>query len=279
MAMGKALERTLGLWLHAATSRLADAGIATPRFDAERLAAHVLGISWSGMWKSHMDRPIDGPTWSSLDAVVARRAGGEPLAYIQGSRVFYGLEFECGPGVLVPRPETETLVDVSLELIEGVASPVVIDVGTGAGGIALAIASKRPDAEVVATDISDDALAYARRNAAALGLDAWFACGDLFDGVPAELRGRVDLVVSNPPYVPDGAGVPPDVHSEPHVAVFAGDIGNDILMRVVAESGSWLRPGGAIALEIGMGYQADVLPGAEVRNDHTDRPRVIWRRF
>jgi release factor glutamine methyltransferase len=193
--------------------------------------------------------------------------------------VFYGLELECGPGVLVPRPETETLVDVALELLADVASPVVADIGTGAGGIALAIASKRPDAEVIATDISEDALAFARRNASRLDLEVSFMAGDLLDALPDDVRGRIDLIASNPPYVPDGAGLPDDVYAEPSVAVFGGEIGNDLLHRVVAGAGEWLRPGGALVMEIGELYQADVLPGAEVRNDHTDRPRVIWRRF
>jgi release factor glutamine methyltransferase len=273
----------MGTWLRLATKKLADAGIATPRFDAERIAAHVLGVTWSELWSRTIDRPLDRPLGAdvqrTLNAAIARRAAGEPLAYIEGSRVFYGLELACGPGVLVPRPETETLVDVALELIDGITSPVVVDLGTGSGAIALAIASKRHDAEVIATDVSDEALVFARRNASTLGLDVWLASGDLFDAVPQEVKGRVDLLVSNPPYVPDGAGVPPDVNAEPPVAVFGGDIGNDILVRVVAGATEWLKEGGALAMEVGMLYQADVLPGAEVRNDHTDRPRVIWRRF
>jgi release factor glutamine methyltransferase len=272
-------QSPLGRWIFQASKRLADSGHAAPRFDAERLAAHVLGVSWSDLWIDEMSKPLDGTTTAALDAVLRRRLAGEPLAYIQGSRVFYGLELECGPGVLVPRPETETLVDVGLELIAGITTPVVVDIGTGSGAIALAIASKRTDAEVIATDVSEEALAFARRNGASLGIDVWFAAGDLFEAVPDEVRGRVDLLVSNPPYVPEGAGVPTDVRSEPSVAVFGGEIGNDVLERIVAAAPQWLRPGGALAMEIGEGYQADVLPGAEVRKDHTDRPRVIWRRF
>jgi release factor glutamine methyltransferase len=270
---------SLEAWLNHACKVLGDAEVATPLFDAERIAAHVFGVTWSELKKQSLLGRLDDSLRRELDVALQRRLGGEPLAYIEGSRVFYGLELECGPGVLVPRPETETLVDVGLELIDGLESPVVVDLGTGSGAVALAIASERRDAEVVATDISEEALAYARRNAATHALDVWFACGDLYDAVPDEVRGRVDLIVANPPYVPDGAGLAADVHAEPAVAVFGGEIGNDVLERVIAAAPTWLRDGGAIALEIGEAYQADVLPGSELRNDHTDRPRVIWRRF
>ena len=269
----------LRLWIAGASTRLGQAGVSTPKFDAERIAAHVLGVSWSDLWKREPQVPLGEETMSRLDAALARRANGEPLAYIEGSRGFYGLELECGPGVLVPRPETEILVGVSLELIEGIDAPIVVDLGTGSGAIALAIASQRPDAEVIATDISEEALAFARRNAAKCGLDVWIASGDLFDAVPTQVRGRVDLIVANPPYVPEGAGLAPDVHAEPPVAVFSGDIGNDVLERIVEAAPTWLRPGGALALEFGAPYQVDVLEGAVVRNDLTDKPRVIWRRF
>jgi release factor glutamine methyltransferase len=272
-------ELSVSTWVDLACRRLGEAGVAAPRFDAERIAAHVYGLTWSELKQRLITGDLREDKRHELEAALRRRLGGEPLAYIEGSRVFYGLELACGPGVLVPRPETETLVDVALELLEGVADPVVVDLGTGSGAIALAIASKRPDAEVIATDISEEALAYARRNAAALQLDVWFAAGDLYEAVPEEVKGRVDLVVGNPPYVPDGAGLPADVHAEPRVAVFGGEIGNDLLEQVVGGAHEWLREGGAIALEIGEPYQTGVLPGAVVRNDHTDRPRVIWRRF
>ena len=268
----------LRLWLGGASARLGAAGVMTPRFDAERLAAYALGVSWSDLVQ-RLDEPLDDPTLSTLERVLARRAGGEPLAYIERVRGFYGLDLVCGPGVLVPRPETETVVDVALELIAGVTNPVVVDIGTGTGAIALAIASQRSDAEVVATDISDDALAYARANANALGLDVWFAPGDLFDAVPSELRGRVDLVVSNPPYVRDGTDLPPDVRAEPAMALFAGPDGTDVLNRILANAKAWLKPGGgAIVLEIGDEEQARMVTGGEVRTDITGRPRVVWAR-
>ena len=268
--------RSLRGWLPGASHRLGAAGVMTPRFDAERLAAYALGVSWSELM-TRLDEVLETLTMRTLERVLARRANGEPLAYIEGVRGFYGLELGCGPGVLVPRPETETVVDVALELIEHVARPVVVDIGTGTGAIALAIASKRSDAEVVATDISEEALAYARDNAKALGLDVWFACGDLFDAVPQELRGRVDLVVSNPPYVRDGTELPPDVRAEPPVALYAGPDGTDVLKRIADGAAEWLKPDGAVVLEIGDGTQACVL-GGSVRADLSGRPRVVWKR-
>lgn len=264
-------------WLHTATQRLGRAGIATPRYDAERLAAFALGVRWSDlMSRVDDDRNFDTSVRRTLERVLARREAGEPLAYIEGVRGFYGLDLACGRGVLVPRPETETVVDVALELLDGIDAPVVVDIGTGTGAIALAIASKRADAEIVATDISEEALAYARQNARALALDVWFAAGDLYDAVPHPLRGRVDLIVSNPPYVREGTELPPDVRAEPPLAVFAGPDGTDVLERIVAGSRDWLKPRGAIVLEIGDAAQADVLTGAEVRDDLTGRPRVVW---
>jgi release factor glutamine methyltransferase len=267
----------LRTWLGGASARLGAAGVMTPRFDAERLAAYALGVDWSDLVQ-RFDEPLDESTLNMLERVLARRANGEPLAYIERVRGFYGLDLACGPGVLVPRPETETVVDIALELIEGASEPVVVDIGTGTGAIALAIASKRPDAEIVATDISDDALVYARANANALGLDVWFARGDLFDAVPGELRGRVDLVVSNPPYVREGTELPPDVLAEPAIALFAGPDGADVLRRIADGACAWLKPGGAIVLEIGDEEQAHVVTRGEVRTDLSGRPRVVWAR-
>jgi release factor glutamine methyltransferase len=268
----------LAWWLNDASARLDRAGIMTPRHDAERIAAHVMGLRWGEVVSMSRTKRIDPVLFESLDSLVARRAAGEPLAYIEGVRGFYGLDLACGPGVLVPRPETETVVDVALELIDGVRAPVVVDIGTGTGAIALAVATQRPDADVVATDVSEEALIYAHRNAKTLGLDVWLACGDLFGAVPAELMGRVDLVVSNPPYVRDGADLPADVRAEPGIALFGGPDGTDVLVRLAREAPRWLRPGGALVMEIGDADQASVLPQGRVRSDLTGRPRVVWAR-
>ncbi len=264
--------------LREATAQLTAAAIASPRHDAERLAAHALDVRWSGLWAS-ADAPMNERADARLAELVRRRCGGEPLAYILGTAVFYGLELECGPGVLVPRPETETLVDVALELIDSKDDPIVVDLGCGSGAIALAIATHRDDAIVVGTDISEAALAYARRNVSRLDAQVPLLAGDLFDALDRELRGAIDLVVSNPPYVPSGTPLPADVRAEPACALFAGPRGDEILARIVSEAPAWLRTGGALAVEIGETGQAAVLPGAELRADFTGRPRVAWARF
>jgi release factor glutamine methyltransferase len=271
----KVKTRTLREWLRDATADLAEAGVEAPRHDAERLACYVLGMQWGQLFS----RATENVDHAELADVLQRRVAGEPLAYIEGVRGFYGLELACGPGVLVPRPETETLVDVALELITDVDAPTIVDIGTGTGAIALAIATRRDDATVIATDIDDSALAYARRNADRMDLGVKLFAGDLFDALPRDLKGRIDLVVSNPPYIAEGTTWPADVIAEPPEALFAGTHGDDVLERIVEQAPDWLRSGGMLALEIGEPRQVAVLPGADVRNDLTDRPRVVWASF
>lgn len=272
---------SLAAWLRDAQRALEDAGVASPRFDAERLAAFGLGLTWSDLWtrlKDHVDRV-------ALDGLVARRCAGEPLGYITGSVVFQGIELFCGPGVLVPRPETETLVDVGLELIVDVRDPIVLDIGTGTGAIGIAIARKRPDALVVATDVSHEALAYAARNVAAAGVDVRLVRGDLYAAAPQRLLGRIDLIVSNPPYIPNAVALPADVGAEPQVALRAGPRGDEVLLRIAEHASDWLAPRGALALEVGTPDQADQVSGRLSvwasdgrRCDDTGRPRVVWAR-
>jgi release factor glutamine methyltransferase len=271
-------------WLRIAEAALTRAGYQSARHDAERLAAVGLGIEWGELW-ARLHECIDLPMGSELDALVARRRLGEPLAYITGSVVFYGIELECGPGVLVPRPETETLVDVALELIADRKAPVVVDVGTGTGAIAIAIARQHPDAIVWATEMYSDALRYAERNVMRLGSPVKVVQGDLLRALPGGLHRRLDLIVSNPPYVSFGAAVGLDVRAEPRKAVFAGPVGDEVLRRLAAEASEWAAPYGAIALEIGTPEQAGSVRSelrdfgpVHVRRDHTDRPRVVWAR-
>jgi release factor glutamine methyltransferase len=238
-----------------------------PRHEAELLAAHALGITRSELW-SRAGEPFDSPLF---DELVARRLGGEPLAYITGSTEFHGIEIACGPGVLVPRPETEILVDVALAMLDGLRAPVVVDIGTGTGAIALAVAKERPEASVWATELSDRALAWAERNLR--GSQVHLVAGDLFAGCP-----RADLVVSNPPYVVSGAELPGDVMREPAEALFAGPDGCDVLDRIVEGAAGH----GAIALEIGTPEQAQHVAArlaswsdVRVHDDLTGRPRVV----
>ena len=187
---------TLAEVLRGATDYLAGRGVPSPRVDAELLLAHALGLERIELYTQH-DRPLTEAERAAARELVARRGAREPLAYVLGDWDFHRLTLKTDPRALVPRPETEVLVERCLELLDGVPEPRVLDVGTGTGAIALALKSERPDADVVATDASPDALALARENAAALGLEVEFVETDLAAGVD----GPFTLVVSNPPYV------------------------------------------------------------------------------
>ena len=238
--------------LDSAVIAIAAAGSDTPRLDAEVLLAAALGIDRTALFLDP-DREVTGPAVRAFqDAVRRRSAGREPVAYITGTRGFRHIELAVDARVLVPRPETELLVETGVELIgEGAR---VVDVGTGSGAVALALADERPDLEIVATDSSADALAVARANAARLALDVRFVHGDLLGYV-----GAVDAVVSNPPYVAEGARAalaPEIVRHEPPGALFAGEDGLDVIRRLVpaaADAGARL-----LALEIGAGQAAAV---------------------
>lgn len=279
---------SLAEWLERATDTLARAEVPSPRVDAEWLAAHGLGIRWGSLWGG-LREPVDPRTVRSLDALLHRRAGGEPLAYIFGSTVFFGRELACGPGVFVPRPETESLVEVALGMLDAEprSRPTVVDVGTGSGAIAISIAAERPRARVWATECGEGALRYARANVARWAPGVRLVAGDLLDPLPASFRGRVDLLVSNPPYVP--ARYPErcslDVGAEPPEAVFAGPEGDEALLRLAGEARSWIRPGGALVLEVGDIDQVRTVQacgGWEVSGFERDRaghPRVVWARL
>jgi release factor glutamine methyltransferase len=269
---------TLAAATSEAAGRLERAGVGTAKIDAQRLAAHALGVSWSGLW-SRMREPLTERAYRTLEDLVARRVSREPLAYILGSQPFMDLELEVGPGVLVPRSETETLAEVALELIESRRAPLVIDVGTGSGAIAAAIATARPDARVVASEVDANALEFARRNADRLGADVRLV---MCDGLDAFAAGA-DLVVSNPPYVPDGYPVMPEVLREPARAVFAGPRGDEVLMELVVQAGRVVGSRGSLAVEVGTPRQADDVLAAcrwasrrGIREDRAGAPRVAW---
>jgi release factor glutamine methyltransferase len=221
-----------------AERRLAAAGVDTPRVDAELLVAHLLGTTRSGVYFD-LERPVEG-----LEPLLARREGREPLAYVLGEWGFRRLVLKTDARALVPRPETESLVERALVLLEGTAAPSILDVGVGSGAIALALKDERPDARVTGVDVSADALALARENADRLGLGVELREG----GVEAAGEGW-DLVASNPPYVPTLEGLQPELRHEPEGAL----LGSGFHGRIAAAARTRF-----LVLEVGDGEAAAV---------------------
>jgi release factor glutamine methyltransferase len=276
-------------------------GIECARLDAELLLAHALGTTRIDLIVD-AKRPLDGAELARMREMVKRRRSREPMAYILGEREFYGRPFRVDRRVLVPRPDTETLVDVGLERTRSLSmSARMLDLCTGSGCVAISLARERPTSFVMATDASEDALAVARDNALRLGAyNVAFRAGDLFGALgsgPRTAGGsgpsgrdpacRFDLLTANPPYIPSGeiATLMADVRDfEPHFALDGGGDGLAIVRRIVAgASGHLARPGGVLALEIGAGEARDVvalLEGAgygriEVRRDYGRIERVV----
>lgn len=231
---------------------LTDAGVASPRVDAELLAAHVVGVPRGRL---PMIPLVDPPVVEALRMLVSRRAKRVPLQHLTGTAAMGAIEVAVGPGVFIPRPETEVLLAWGLAALEGVAQPLVIDLCTGSGALALALAHARPDAHVHAVECDPVALSWARRNAdtraAAGDTPVVLYAGDIADpGVLGALDGMAHLVLCNPPYVPVGAPLPPEVAlHDPPAAVFAGHDGLAVIPDVVRTGTRLLREGGSIAIE------------------------------
>jgi release factor glutamine methyltransferase len=238
-------------------AELEQAGCPSPRVDAEWLVAHVIGGTRTDLYAG--DRPLREEELLGLRSLVDRRRNREPLAYVLGEWGFRRLTLAVDPRVLIPRPETEVLVERCLELLEGVEQPRVLDIGVGSGAIALSIADERPDARIVATESSADALDVAAANKARLGLDGRVELrhGDLLAGA----EGPFDLVVSNPPYVaPEELdALEPEVLNEPREAL-AGSGRHEEIARAVKEA---LRPEGVLVLEVGDGQALEVAEALE----------------
>jgi release factor glutamine methyltransferase len=250
--------RQLGEVLRLSAGYLSEHGSPTPRLDAELLIGHALGLPRIELY-TNFDRPLDERELAACRALLERRGRREPVAYIIGRWGFHGLDLAVDGRVLVPRPETEVLVERCLALLDGRDAPRVVDVGTGSGAIALAIKAARPDAAVTAADVSPDALAVARANAEALGLGIELVEADLLAGVD----GRFALVASNPPYIGEAevAGLEPEVAEyEPRLATVAGPAGTEVLERLAAAASGALEPGGWLVVECGAG-QAEAVRG------------------
>lgn len=235
-------------------------GIDSPRLDAELLLCHVLGMQRLQLYLVH-DRPMSPAELEALRPLVKRRADREPLAWLVGSKGFHALDLAVGPGVLVPRPDTEALVEAALEWIPADADPVyVADIGSGSGAIGLAVAHARPGARVYAVDRSPEALACTRRNVAALSLGDRVAVldGDLLAPIPASRP--IDWVLSNPPYIPTGdiATLQPEVsRHEPRLALDGGPDGLDVYRRLLPVAAKRARKG--VLVEVGHDQASRVL--------------------
>jgi release factor glutamine methyltransferase len=229
-------------------------GMLSARLDAELLAASAFDMTRIQLY-AHFDRPLSASELAAYRGLVSRRVAGEPVAYLLGKKEFWSLDLAVDKRVLIPRPDSETLVEEGLERLASRESAYrIADIGTGSGALILALAKERPQAQAFATDISPDALAVAQANAERLGLAVTFLEGDL----ATPLVGPFDLMVANLPYIPTGdiAGLSADVRSEPHLALDGGDDGLQVVRRLIAMASPLLGPQGCLALEIGAG-QAD----------------------
>ncbi|MGZ8566136.1 MAG: peptide chain release factor N(5)-glutamine methyltransferase [Actinomycetota bacterium] len=257
--------------------------VENPELNAEALMQAVLDTDRAGVLAR--DEGLSAAEAKAYGRGLCRRCTGTPLQHLTGEQGFRYLILRVRPGVFVPRPETEVLVDAALGAIADLAKPTVVDLCTGAGPVALSLRHERPETGVWATDIAPEAVILARENAERLGLDVVVLEGDLFEPLPPELKGSLDLVTANPPYVAleEAASLPPEVRADPPLAVFGG---LEMYERILPAAFSWLRPGGAVVLEIeeSLGGQVSAVvrragfEEVDVRPDLTGRDRVVAAR-
>ena len=245
------MPATAGEALKTAHERLA-ASSQNPRRDAELLLAHVLGADRAALL-THPERVLSPAESAQYECFLVRRAASEPIQYITGLQEFYGLAFSVSPQVLIPRPETEHLVEAVLKRVDPESNARILDVGTGSGAIAVSLAYLLPRARVTAVDLSPEALEVARRNAQSHGVNeriTWVQ-SDLLAAVTSL---HFDVVVSNPPYIADREVLEPQVANyEPHSALYAGPTGMEVYVRLIPQARKVLKPNGWLLLEIGHG--------------------------
>ena len=273
---------TVGTALLQGTKLLEEAGIAAPRLTGEVLLSHALRRERSYLY-GHPEHELSELEWLHYGRYLHQRLAGRPTQYITGRQEFYGREFRVTPDVLIPRPETEHVVEAALELAPG--SHAILDIGTGSGALAITLALETR-ARTTATDISAGALRMAAENARRLDAPVRFV---LCDVAQAIMDGTQDLVVSNPPYVPeaDAAGLQREVRDyEPHIALFGGPTGLEFYARLIADAARVLRPGGRLIVELGFGTHERVRAmldarwsEASIRPDLAGIPRVLAARL
>ncbi len=274
------------------TDYFAARGVSEPRASAEVLLAHVLGLSRLDLYLRH-DQPVAEAELGRFKALIKRRAAGEPTQYLTGRQEFWSLELRVSPAVLIPRPETEVVVETVLECARKPDFPAVqrvLDLGTGSGALAVALATEFPEARVTALDLAPEALALARENARRLGVQARLAGirGDLW--APLKPGPHFQIIVSNPPYIPTAEleRLPPEIRDhEPRLALDGGADGLATIRRLTADAHHYLAPGGLLALEVGEGQAAATqalltATGAYAetgsRPDYAGIDRVVWGR-
>ena len=249
-----------------------------PDHEVRRLLVAATGWHWTDLI---LGVELDAAQVGRFNGFVERRRSDEPLQYIEGIAAFGPIEVSVDPRVLIPRPETEQLFEIACEAVD--APSVIVDLCTGSGNLAIALKAAFPSATVYAVDLSEDAVDVARANARTAGLDVTVCHGDLFEPLPANIAGRVDLVVSNPPYIAEHElnDLPPDVRDhEPVAALVAGPVGDEVLARIATAAPEWLAPGGIIACEVSE-FHGQVVAGhfsalgGEIRIDLSGKERFV----
>lgn len=270
---------TLNAAIQKSVQILNAAGIVSARLDAELLLSHVLKKDRTWVFTHAQDR-LDPENEKTFQDAIGRRAGREPLQYILGTQEFFGLVFTVTPDVLIPRPETEFLAEAAIGSVRTVSQPMAIDLCTGSGCIAVALATSVEPIRIFATDISERALAVARENARRHRTTEHirFLHGDLFTPLhELDLRGRIDVITANPPYIPSGdlASLQPEVRDfEPETALIAGTEGTEFHERIIREASLFLKKQGALVMEMGIG-QADALARMSTETGAYEAPKIL----